>query len=149
MTSLPEDLGVFDFLWSGGRRGALEHLGGLPQGIEFIGKACRHLRPGGVAVHTLTEFNVSSNQDTMDRGPLVLFRRRDVEEMQRRVCEAGCRMVEPDFDTGSGPLDLYADRPPYGTPHLKMAFGGFVVTSFLMIVEKPPAGSAEPAKGGP
>jgi SAM-dependent methyltransferase len=143
MTSLPEDLGAFDFLWSSC---ALEHLGGLPQGVEFIGKACRHLRPGGVAVHT-TELNVSSNEETVDRGPVVLFRRRDVEEMRRRVSDAGCRMVEPDFDTGSGPLDLYADRPPYGTPHLKLAFGDFVTTSFLMIVEKPPGG-AEPAKGG-
>ena len=53
----------------------------------------------------------------------MLFRRRDIEEMQRRVSDAGCRMAEPDFDTGSGPLDLYADRPPYGTPHLKLASG--------------------------
>jgi hypothetical protein len=29
-----------------------------------------------------------------------------------------------------------------------MAFGDFVVTSFLMIVEKPLAGSAQPAKDG-
>jgi hypothetical protein len=139
MTSLPEDLGAFDFLWSSC---ALEHLGGLPQGVEFMGKACGHLRPGGVAVHT-TEFNVSSNEETVDRGSVVLLRRRDVEEMRSRVNDAGCRMVEPDFDTGSGPLDLYTDRPPYGTPHLKLAFGRFVTTSFLMIVEKPPAGSAE------
>jgi hypothetical protein len=144
MTSLPEDLGLFDFLWSSC---ALEHLGGLSQGVEFIGKTCRHLRPGGVAVHT-TELNITSNEQTVDRGPVVLFRRRDIEEMRRRVSDAGCRMLEPDFDTGSGPLDLYADRPPYGTPHLKLAFERFVTTSFLMIVEKPPAGDAEPAKEG-
>jgi hypothetical protein len=79
----------------------------------------------------------------------VLFRRRDMEEMRRRVSDAGCRMAEPDFDTGSGPLDLYVDRRPYGAPHLKLAIGRFVSTSFLMIVEKPPAGGVEPAKGGP
>jgi SAM-dependent methyltransferase len=144
MTRLPEDLGAFDFLWSSC---ALEHLGGLPQGVEFIGNICRHLKPGGVAVHT-TEFNVWSNDETIDRGPVVLFRRRDVEEMQRRASDAGCRMLEPDFGTGSGPLDLYADRAPYGTPHLKLAFGPFVTTSFLMIVEKPPSGSIEPPKDG-
>jgi hypothetical protein len=144
MTSLPEDLGTFGFLWSSC---VLERLGGLLQGVEFIGKACRHLRPGGVAVHT-TEYNATSNDETIDRGPVVLFRRRDVEEMQRRVSDAGCRMVEPDFDTGSGPLDCWADRPPYGTPHLKLAFGRFVTTSFLMIVEKPAAGSARAAKDG-
>ena len=144
MRSLPEDLGAFDFLWSSC---AMQRLGGLPQGIEFITKACRHLRPGGIAVHS-TEFNVSSNEETIDRGPVVLFRRRDVEEMRRRVSDAGCRMVEPDFGTGSGPLDLYIDRPPYGAPHLKLEVGRFVTTSFLMIVEKPPAGSAEPAEAG-
>jgi hypothetical protein len=140
MTSLPEDLGTFGFLWSSC---VLERLGGLLQGVEFIGKACRHLRPGGVAVHT-TEYNATSNDETIDRGPVVLFRRRDVEEMQRRVSDAGCRMVEPDFDTGSGPLDCWADRPPYGTPHLKLAFGRFVTTSFLMIVEKPAAAGTLP-----
>ncbi len=141
MTRLPEDLGTFDFLWSSG---AVAHFGDLRQGVEFIEKACRHLRPGGVAVHT-TEFNVSSNEKTVDRGSAVLFRRRDVEEIQRRVGVAGCRMAEPDFDTGNGPLDLYADRPPYGTPHLKLAFKEFVTTSFLMIVEKPPADRRENA----
>ncbi|MGD1001843.1 MAG: methyltransferase domain-containing protein [Candidatus Brocadiia bacterium] len=140
MTKLPEDLGTFDFLWSSC---ALAHFGDLRQGIEFVEKACRHLRPGGVAVYT-TEFNVSSNEKTVDRGPVVLFRRRDVEEIQRRVRDAGCRVAEPDFDTGSGPLDLYADRPPYGTPHLKLAFREYVTTSFLMIVEKPAAGSGRP-----
>jgi hypothetical protein len=141
MTSLPEDLGVFDFLWSSC---AMERLGGLPQGTEFVVKACRHLRPGGVAVHT-TEFNVSSNENTLERGPIVLFRRRDVEEMRRRVSEAGCRMVEPDFDAGAGPLDLFTDLPPYGTPHLKLAFGGSVITSYLTIVEKSEAGNVQAA----
>ena len=136
----PEDLGAFDFLWSSS---ALAHFGDLPRAVEFIEKACRHLRPGGVAAYT-TEFNVSSNEKTLDRGPVVLFRRRDVEEIQRRVRDAGCRMAEPSFDTGSGPLDLYADRPPYGTPHLKLAFREFVITSFLMIVEKPAAGPSSP-----
>jgi SAM-dependent methyltransferase len=145
MTRLPEDLGTFDFLWS---CSALQRLGGLPQGVEFVESACRRLRPGGVAVHT-TEYNVSSNEKTLDRGSVVLFRRRDVEEMRRRVSDAGCRMLEPDFDTGSGPLDLWTDNWPYGMPHLKLVFGRFVTTSFLMIVEKPPAGSAELAKGGP
>jgi SAM-dependent methyltransferase len=133
MTNLPQNLGLFDFLWS---NCALECLGGLSQGIEFVGRACRYLRPGGVAVHA-TEFNVSSNEETLDRGPVVLFRRRDIEQMQRRASEAGCRMAEPDFDAGSAPLELYVDRPPYGTPHLKLAFDRFVATSFLLIIEKP------------
>jgi len=144
MTRLPQDLGDFDFLWS---CGALECLGGLPQGIEFIGKACRYLRPGGVAVHT-TQLNVLSNEKTIDHGPIVLFRRRDIKEMQQRVSDAGCRMLKPDFNSGTSPLDLYVDRPPYGMPHLKMAFGNFIATSFLLIVEKPSAGSADQANSG-
>jgi hypothetical protein len=143
VTSLPDDLGTFDFIWSSSARA---HLGSLQAGTEFIANACRHLRPGSVAVHAI-EYNVSSNEKTLDRGPVVLFRRRDVEEMRQCVSEAGCRMAEPHFDTGSGPMDLYADRPPYGTPHLKVAFRGFVTTSFLVIIERPPAEGAAPTLG--
>jgi len=47
----------YDFLWSSC---ALEHLGTLRAGVDFIVRSARLLKPGGVAVHT-TEFNVGSD----------------------------------------------------------------------------------------
>ncbi len=49
MNELPEDLGVFDFVWSSC---ALEHLGTLDEGIVFLWRCLVYLRPVVLAVHT-------------------------------------------------------------------------------------------------
>ena len=66
MTSLPADLGEFDFSWSSS---AFEHLGTLEAGMEFVCREMAFVRPGGVAVHT-TEYNASSDDTTIDRRPI-------------------------------------------------------------------------------
>ena len=63
MNAIPADLRGFDFTWSSC---ALEHLGTLAAGMDFVVAQMDCLRPGGVAVHT-TEFLVSSN-DGHGRG---------------------------------------------------------------------------------
>ncbi len=75
MTDIPSDLEGFDFVWSAC---ALEHLGSLDKGIQFIHDSVRCLRPGGVAIHT-TEYNYSSNDDTVAEGGTVLYRQRDIQ----------------------------------------------------------------------
>jgi hypothetical protein len=133
MARLPEEfLGAFDFIWSSGAAG---RLGGVAEGIEFVAKSCGHLAPGGAAAHTV-EYNAGSNEATAERGPVALFRRRDIEEMERRVRGFGCRMAAPSFDCGAGELESCVDDAPYGTPHLKMRFGPFVTTSYLIVIEK-------------
>ena len=52
MTAIPDDLRGFDFTWSSC---ALEHLGSLGAGAEFVVRQMDCLRPGGTAVHT-TEY---------------------------------------------------------------------------------------------
>jgi hypothetical protein len=52
----------FDFTWSAC---ALEHLGSLAAGMEFILESMKTIKPGGVAIHT-TEFNVSSEDSTIE-----------------------------------------------------------------------------------
>ena len=42
----------------------------------------RFLRPGGIAIHT-TEFNVSSNDNTVADGDTVIYRKRDIEDLAR------------------------------------------------------------------
>lgn len=132
MRYLPDDLGMFDFLWS---CCSLEHLGGLRVGENFIYESLRFLRPGGVAVHT-TEYNLSSQWLTPSRGFNVIYRKRDFERMARKLRQQGHRL-ELDFRRGEMPLDRYVDKPPYrSTDHLTLLDRGYVTTSFGLIIEK-------------
>src|SRR5918998_283444 len=65
MRTLEGLLPIWDFAWSSC---ALEHLGSLEAGWDFVVSSARLLRPGGVAAHT-TEFNVSSGRDTIEARP--------------------------------------------------------------------------------
>ena len=93
------------------------------------------LRPGGIAVHT-TEFNCSSDADTLDNASTVLFRKRDFLLLQRRLKLMGAEM-EFNFNLGQQPLDLHIDTPPYSVDdHLKLQIQRWAVTSFGLIVRK-------------
>lgn len=132
MRALPEDLGVYDFIWSSC---SMEHLGSLEAGMSFVMNALRHLAPGGVAVHT-TEINVVSNTRTLMDGVAVIYRRRDIRELARRLRQAGMR-VTLDLRDGGLPADRLIDTEPFKLPHLKLLLAGYVTTSFGMIIERP------------
>lgn len=127
MNDIPAELltGQFDFVWS---TCALEHLGSIEQGKQFILQSLACLRPGGVAVHT-TEYNISSNTDTIDNQGTVLFRRTDIGDLVKQVSEQGYDMVfNPHY--GDGPLDLDYDVPPYGhNAHLKLLLDRYIISS--------------------
>jgi hypothetical protein len=131
MNAIPADLRNFDFNWSSC---AFEHLGSIDLGIRFVTEQMETLRPGGVAVHT-TEFNIGSNEATVEAGGTVIFRRRDIEEMAARLRRAG-HHVECDFSAGESEADRHVDVEPYTTTHLRVSLGGYVTTSFGLIVEK-------------
>jgi hypothetical protein len=133
MTDIPDDLMDFDFCWSAC---ALEHLGSIEQGLQFVERSIECLKPGGWAVHT-TEFNVSSNEDTVTEGGTVLFRRRDLLTLEQRLTAKGHRVAPFDFNPGTAPLDRYIDVPPYRSePHLKLALEGYASTSIGIIVQR-------------
>lgn len=134
MRALPpaEELGTFDFLWSAC---ALEHLGSLEAGEQLIRGALRYLRPGGVAVHT-TEYTVSSNEKTVDRGAVVFYRRQDLERIAAELRELGCKVADLDFAAGDLPHDWRVEGPPYTNEHLKLGLAGHVITSFGLIIVK-------------
>lgn len=113
---------------------AFEHLGSIELGQSFILNQMRGLRPGGVAVHT-TEFNVSSNDETMDVGQTVLFRRRDIDWIIDHLL-ARDHLVEIDYDPGESPADRHVDVPPWSGVHLKLAIDKYVATSLGLIVER-------------
>lgn len=136
MNAIPNDLNDFDFCWSAC---ALEHLGSIEKGLDFIVRSVECLKPGGWAIHT-TELNLSSNADTVDHMDTVLFRRRDLEALAERLTALGHHVAAFDFDPGVEPLDNYIDLPPYrAEPHLKVALWGYSITSVGLIIQRGPA----------
>ena len=131
MNALPEDLRGFDFIWSSC---SIEHLGTIRRGQRFMVNMARCLKPGGVGVHT-TEYNVSSNRETLSKGGDVLFRQKDIRRLQSVLQACGHRLAPLDFDTGNDPADLIVGKPPYDNlPHLKLLIDRFTSTSMGLIV---------------
>jgi SAM-dependent methyltransferase len=135
MNAIPDAFaGQFDFVWS---CCAFEHLGSIRHGLDFVKNSMKCLRPGGVAVHT-TEFNLSSNDDTLEDPGCVIFRRRDIEQLRAELEADGYSVAPLNFNAGSEPVDHHIDAPPYAqTPHLKIMLEGYVATSLGVMVRKP------------
>jgi hypothetical protein len=138
MRAIPDDLGMFDFLWS---CSSLEHLGSLEAGLTFLVESSRHLKPGGVAVHT-TEFNLSSETETIESGWVVVYRRCDLETLPDRLATVGCTLDPIDWTLGDHEMDRLVDPMTTGTcdgkhVHLKLRLGAFDVTSILLVIRKP------------
>jgi len=122
----------FDFVWSAC---SLEHLGSLQAGMDFIYASLCCLRPGGVAVHT-TEFNLSSNTDTVENDQVCLYREKDILGAIKGLPK-GCSAVQLNLDAGNSEIDAYVDVPPYlPAPHLKLLLGQYVTTSIGLIFTK-------------
>jgi SAM-dependent methyltransferase len=149
MNDIPRDLNQdFDFCWS---VCALEHLGSIQNGMNFIHNSLSVLKPGGLALHT-TEFNYSETDLTIEGGPTVLFLRKHFELLAEQLTEAGHFVMPLDFSVGDKPLDAFVDLPPYGTQpfstrasegddefrpgHLKLSVGGFPSTCFGIVIRK-------------
>jgi SAM-dependent methyltransferase len=126
MNAIPEDLKNFDFTWSSC---ALEHLGSLRHGLDFIKNSINCLRPGGVAVHT-TEFNLSSNGDTLEDPNCVIYRKKDVESFIDECAAEGILVAPLNWQAISSPLDEHVDVEPLSTTlNLKVRLAGYVCTS--------------------
>lgn len=127
----------YDFVWSSC---AIEHLGSIQKGIEFVKNSMRLLKPGGISIHT-TEFSVVSNDDTVSEGWNNIFRRRDIEEIDYVLRRHGCGLERLDFFPGTHRYDLQFDSEPYfqrdGVVHLKLDLLGYVCTSYLLIARRP------------
>lgn len=132
MRRLPSDLTGFDFLWSSC---SMEHLGDIAAGLRFVRESLKCLVPGGIAVHT-TEYNCDSNTDTLDSGPVVLYRRRDIEGLAAELRREGHAM-DVTFGLGEELADKHIQKPPYTHDiHLKLQLDRFVATSYALIVRK-------------
>ncbi|GGF80180.1 hypothetical protein GCM10007301_45390 [Azorhizobium oxalatiphilum] len=146
MNDIPPALRDYDFCWS---ICALEHLGSIAKGLDFIQNSLDTLKPGGVAVHT-TEFNFLNDQETIDNWPTVLFQRQHFQSIAERLRMLGHDVAELDFAIGNKPLDRFIDVPPWehdmtdyvrsnwgdGHVHLKLSIDGFPSTCFGLIIRK-------------
>lgn len=132
MRAVPADLRDYDFCWS---TCAFEHLGSLGAGLDFVEASVGTLRPGGVAVHT-TEFNVGSNDDTLEVGPTVVYRERDLLAFKEHLEAKGHEVAAFDFHRGTGVLDEYVDVPPYSLeePVLRFSVGAYTLTSVGIVI---------------
>jgi hypothetical protein len=125
----------FDFIWSSC---ALEHLGTLQHGLDFVINSSKLLRKGGLAVHT-TEFNVESGLHTVESGPNVIYRKKDLVYLDSLLEAEGFLLHALNFDTGSHQYDLDYDEEPYMMPgkrHLKLKIDKYIATSFLLVVQR-------------
>lgn len=133
MNDIPGDLKDFDFNWSSC---SFEHLGSIEKGLTFLKNQLKTLKPGGWAVHT-TEYNISSEELTLDNDNTVIFRRKDLEQLANELRSDG-HFVEPfDFSMGAMPEDYAVDYLPHKQEiHLKLQLNEFVVTSVGLIMQK-------------
>lgn len=133
MNHIPTDLRDFDFNWSAS---SLEHLGSIKNGLAFIKNQLDTLKPGGWAIHT-TEYNISSDSDTLENDELVFFRQQDFLAVKKEL-EAEGHYVEPfDFSLGWLPSDFVVDLPPFkGNPHTRLQLSHYVSTSIGLLIQK-------------
>lgn len=134
MNDIPEDIKGYDFCWS---TCAFEHLGSLKHGLDFVKNSLNTLKPGGIAVHT-TEYNIYSNEATLELKDLSLYRRKDMEQLIRDLTDAGHYVYPMDWHLGTSVVDHFIDLPPYQkTPmHLRLAVDRFPCTSIGIIIQK-------------
>lgn len=133
MNHIPPHLHGYDFCWSAC---CFEHLGSIPQGLEFVKNSLKTLKPGGLAIHT-TEFNLSSNTKTIKQGGTVLYREHDLQNLLQELQESGHHMEPLLIHKGSQPLDDHVDTPPYSDDrHLRLLIGQYDVTSAGLIIRK-------------
>jgi hypothetical protein len=134
MNEIPGDLVDFDFNWSSC---SFEHLGSIAKGIRFLKNQLKTLKPGGWAVHT-TEFNISSDDLTLDNDPnTVIFRKKDIEYIISELRRDGHFVEELDLSLGGLPEDYHVDLYPYKQDiHLRLQLDKYIVTSIGLIIQK-------------
>ncbi|MDQ8039823.1 MAG: class I SAM-dependent methyltransferase [Rickettsiella sp.] len=134
MNNIDPNLKEFDFCWSSC---CFEHLGSLQSGFDFvINSVEKTLRIGGVACHT-TEFNLSSNEQTLDQGITVIYRKQDIEKLICLLRQRGHHVSDLIIAPNKHDLDLHIDIPPYKQDkHIKLKLADYICTSIGIVVKR-------------
>jgi hypothetical protein len=89
-----------------------------------------------VAVHT-TELNVGSADVTLEEGPVVIYRRRDLEALVARLERAGHVVAPLDLEQRFGVLDRFeSDVPHLAPPALRVVIDGHVTTTVGLTITR-------------
>lgn len=132
MNNVPKHLIDYDFCWSSC---ALEHIGGLESGFNFIKNSLNCLKPGGIAVHT-TEFNLSSNINTFESEGSSIYRKKDIENFAEEMLEEGHELYL-NFNLGESIRNFEVDEDRSNKDfHLKLKIQDFISTSFGFFIRK-------------
>lgn len=110
-------------------------LGSVEATLEFLMASLAPLKPGGVALHTLP-FNLTSDQMTWEFPGLTLLRRRDIEELHRRLAREGHAMLPFNTHPGHAPEDERVTSVPGAMPGHRQRNGVLVSTSFGLAIRK-------------
>ncbi|ATU94515.1 hypothetical protein BLM14_19545 (plasmid) [Phyllobacterium zundukense] len=134
MTNIDPTLTGFDLCWS---CCSFEHLGDIEAGLRFVEESVeRTLAPGGIAIHT-TEFNLSSNDATIESGATVLYRLKDMVAFAERLRLRGHHVEAIKVAPDAHVLDFFVDTPPFEAPvHLKLQLLGYTSTSVALIIRR-------------
>jgi hypothetical protein len=139
MNNIPKDLTDFDFTWS---TCSFEHCGNLKLGLEFLENQMQCLKVGGLAVHT-TEFNLTSNKNTITEGLTCIYRKRDLINFSKKISK-NYKVLPFDFRIGHLPENFIVDNFPYfangdnptKVNHLRLNLDNFASTSIGIIIRK-------------
>ena len=138
----------FDFIWS---VCAFEHLGSIQHGVNFITESSKLLKEGGIACHT-TEYNLTSNTDTIEAPNIVVYRQQDILLMKQKLEEMNLvvaplrlnqsddyhnkitvpRVLEPGWDKNIEACDC-----KIWNYHCTLNFGTYDITCFLLVIGNP------------
>lgn len=135
----------YDFVWS---ICAMEHIGGIKKGLEFVESSLEILKPGGISIHT-TEFALNESEDLFDCPDLAFFNKQHINDLKNRINKTA-KFFEPDFNPGSLCLDRYIDCDPFHgdfinypgnnedwfVPHLRLLIFKFPITCIGIIIKK-------------
>lgn len=121
-----------DFCFSLGMPG---RLGTVEATLDFLLGSLAPLKPGGMALHALP-FNLSANEANWEFPGLVLLRRRDIEELHRRLAREGHAMLPFNTHPGHEPEDERVTSLPGGRPGHRQRNGVIVSTSFGLAIRK-------------
>ncbi|MCG5495849.1 hypothetical protein [Ectothiorhodospira variabilis] len=134
MNSIDPELKDYDFCWPSC---ALEHLGTIQQRMDFIINTVENcLKPGGAACHT-TEYNLSSNDQTIESGTTAIYRRKDIEALIAELRQRGYSVVDFSVAPDTHEVDQYVDTPPFSPHgHLKLMLEDYAATSMALVIQR-------------
>jgi 2-polyprenyl-3-methyl-5-hydroxy-6-metoxy-1,4-benzoquinol methylase len=122
-----------DFHWSSC---VIEHIGGIRAAKEFLLESSKKLNHGGIAIHT-TEFNLSSDINTIDKPGTCIFRASDLRQLSAELSRERIYMEPLILDPGIHSYNFHVDTPPYNSKvHLRLELERFAATSIGIVIKK-------------